>query len=204
MKFQALLFISSCFCSRSAVETYPQTINIGIIASRLTTTGIINTDGVHQIAAIVMAIKEINDKTDGVHDELLTHTQIKFALRTPSQNFLRGLEAAQDMANVVFGGDGVKAVIGAGGRRDVESYWSDLYPYYNRVNPVDAFGGKVIAKLIHDHFGWTDVNVLSTGDTYGTDVALEFKDACTELGINIENSYNFFPGMADFSSLIST
>eukprot|EP01041_Mallomonas_annulata_P010083 gene10083-21015_t len=227
MKVHVILLIFCYLFSCFVVEAYPQTINVGVIASPFTTTGTIITDGTHQIAAIIMALKEINDKTDGIHDDLLPHTQIKFALRAPAQNFLRGLEAAQDMSTDVFGGKGIKAVIGAGGDEtsratgqvfgyerfkvnqiDFASAGSflshgDLYPYYNRVNPVDAFVGTVIAKFIKDHYGWAKINVFSTGDTYGTDVGLEFKGACENLGIHIENSFNFFPGMSDFSNLIS-
>eukprot|EP01041_Mallomonas_annulata_P012206 gene12206-25635_t len=222
------ILITCSFCLWVS-DGYPQSINIGLMASRLTTTGDLYVDGSHRISAMLMALKEINDKSDGVHDDLLPKTKLKFALKTPIQTFIRGLEAAQELTKESFGGQGVKAVVGTGGDEtsraagQVFGYnegfkinqidfsaagsflsHADLYPYYNRVNSVDAHVGKVIAIYIKDQFGYDNVNVFSTGDTYGTDVGLEFKNACTELGINIENSYNFFPGMADFSSLIST
>eukprot|EP01041_Mallomonas_annulata_P015916 gene15916-33523_t len=189
------------FLSCRLIHAYPQEINIGVIASRLTTSGDLYVDGSHRISAIFMALEEINDKTDGVHDDLLIKTEIKFALRTPMQTFMRGLKAAESLKST-FGGKGVKAVIGTGGDEtsraagQVFGYnegfkinqidfsaagsflsHADLYPYYNRVNSVDAHVGNVIATYIKDQFGYDNVNVFSTGDTYGTDVGLEFKNA---------------------------
>eukprot|EP01036_Dinobryon_divergens_P061854 gene61854-biopygen30390 len=57
--------------------------------------------------------------------------------------------------------------------------------------------------MIKSYYGLLNVNVFSTGDTYGTDIALEFREECFSQGINIENSYNFFPGTTDFSDIIS-
>eukprot|EP01041_Mallomonas_annulata_P009699 gene9699-20160_t len=210
------------------VNSIPKSINIGIIASRFTNQGKIYLDGTHQVAAIFLALAEINNKHDGIYDDLLPNTQLQFALRGPGQSFLGGLEAVQDFSNVVFGGKGVKAVIGGGydevsratgqllglgkikiNQIDFGAFGSflshaDLYPYYSRVNPVDAYAGRVLAKLIKSYYGLQNVNVFSTADTYGTDIALEFRDECTNQGINIENFYNFFPGTTEFSDLIKT
>eukprot|EP01041_Mallomonas_annulata_P014487 gene14487-30841_t len=92
-----------------------QTVKIGVIASRFKSDNVLSIDGTQQIAAIIMALNQINNKHDGVYDDILPATQIRFALRTPVQNFLKGLKAADDMSSVVFDGQGVKGVIGAGG-----------------------------------------------------------------------------------------
>eukprot|EP01041_Mallomonas_annulata_P002478 gene2478-4821_t len=81
---------------------------------------------------------------------------------------------------------------------------TDIYPYYSRLNPVDAYAGRILARLIKGHFGLQYVNVFSTADTYGADIALEFCEECMNQGINIENSFTFFPGTTDFSDLITT
>eukprot|EP01041_Mallomonas_annulata_P005370 gene5370-10730_t len=224
----SLILLSYCGYILNNVDANLQTVNIGVIASQFKSDGVLSVDGTHQIAAIVMALNQINNKHDGIYDDILPTTQMRFALRTPVQNFLKGLKAADEMSNVVFNGNGVKGVIGAGGDEtsratgQVFGYESfkvnqidfasgasflshgELYPYYNRVHPVDAFGGKVIARFIKDYYGWENVNLFSTGDTYGTDVALEFRNECMQLGINIENSFNFFPGTTDFSDIIAT
>eukprot|EP01041_Mallomonas_annulata_P002477 gene2477-4820_t len=94
------------------INSFPQSVNIGVIASRFTNQDKLFIDGTHQVAAIFMAFEEINNKNDGLYDDLLPNTQLKFALRGPKQSFLGGLEAVQDFTNTVFGGQGVKAVIG--------------------------------------------------------------------------------------------
>eukprot|EP01041_Mallomonas_annulata_P010118 gene10118-21086_t len=223
-----ILFLVSLFSFFSVFNSFPKSINIGVIASTLTNQGSLYIDGTHQISAIAMALAEINNKHDGVNDDLLPNTQLKFALRTSQRNFLGGLEAAQDLSTVVFDGKGVKAIIGAAndevsrasgqvlglGKTKINqidfasagSFLShaDLYPYYSRVNQVDAYGGRVIARLIKSNYGWQNINLFSTADTYGTDIALEFHDESIKQGINIENYYNFFPGTTDFSDLITT
>eukprot|EP01041_Mallomonas_annulata_P004767 gene4767-9488_t len=140
-------------------------------------------------------------------------------IRAPERNFLGGLQVVQDLSTTVFRGIGVKEVISSNqelGLGQVKKNQIDftasepflshagLYPYCSRLNPVDAYAGRVLAKLIKNYYGWRDVNVFSTADLYGTDIALEFRDECMNQGINIENSYNFFPGTKDFSDLIST
>eukprot|EP01041_Mallomonas_annulata_P006273 gene6273-12706_t len=226
--FFVVLFTTCSSVLLPSLNAFPQSVNIGVIASRFTNQDKLYIDGTHQIAAISMAFAEINNKHDGLYDDLLPTTQLNFALRGPRQSFLGGLQAVQDFSNVVFEGQGVRAVIGgaydevsrASGQLlglgkvkinqiDFASFGSflshaDLYPYYSRVNPVDAYAGRVLARLIKSHYGLRNVNVFSTADTYGTDIALEFRDECTIQGINIENSYNFFPGTSDFSDLINT
>eukprot|EP01041_Mallomonas_annulata_P018523 gene18523-37490_t len=220
-------FFSVLIFEEVASNSCPPTVNLGIIASRFNKNGHQYHDGTHQIAAMMMAVKEINNKNDGVHDNLLPNTTIKFVLRTPTQDFLQGLEAAQYIVNEAFEGEGAHIIVGAGGDETSRaagqilgyekvkvnqidfnaagSFLShgDLYPFYNRVNPVDAYAGGAIARFIWDHYGWTNVNLLSTGDTFGTDIELEFTDECDRLGITIENSFNFFPETPDFSHLIS-
>eukprot|EP01041_Mallomonas_annulata_P000432 gene432-776_t len=104
---------------------------------------------------------------------------------------------AQALSTTVSGGKGVKAL-------SAQVMMKYLERLECRVNPVDVYAGRVIVRFIKDHYGWQNVNDFSTADTYGTDISLEFRNERMNQGINIENSYNFFPGTKDFSDLINT
>ncbi len=45
----------------------------------------------------MMAIDDINNKTDGIHDDLLPQTEIRSVLRSPRQKFYLGVEDAMSM-----------------------------------------------------------------------------------------------------------
>lgn len=59
----------------------------------------------------MMAIDDINNKTDGVHDDLLPSTELRSVLRSPRQLFKLGVEAASEMISV-DSGNGIMACIG--------------------------------------------------------------------------------------------
>ncbi len=44
--------------------------------------GSVDVAGAQYMAAFIMAVREINDKSDGVHDDLLPHTHLTFSTRT--------------------------------------------------------------------------------------------------------------------------
>eukprot|EP01041_Mallomonas_annulata_P014769 gene14769-31380_t len=177
----------------------PSSINLGIIASRFSKDGHQFHDGTHQIAAIIMAIKEINHKDDGLHDNLIPNTAIKFVLQTPIQDFLQGLQAVQYIVNQAFGGEGSHIVIGAG--------ISSVIQILGYEKTCTHFIIELI-RLIHMlEVQSRDLSgIIMDGriDIFGTDIALEFADECDRLGITIDNAFDFFPETPDFSHLIAT
>jgi len=190
----------------------PEKLHIGIIGPQFTTTSTINVAGNHYIAAMIMAIREINNHTDGINDELLPNTVVKFALRAPRQNYIQALTVALALSSNVFNGKGVLGVVGTSstdsstataevfaqttykipqiGYGAVSSSLGhkETYPYFVRTIPSDAFEGRVLASLIYNYFGWDTVTVFSSGDTYGNDAALEFEAEASALGLTVEGS----------------
>jgi hypothetical protein len=55
------------------------------------------------LQAYVMAIKELNNKTDGVYDNLLPNTQIKFVVAEESDEFITDIETNLDLNKNAFG-----------------------------------------------------------------------------------------------------
>eukprot|EP01041_Mallomonas_annulata_P005118 gene5118-10239_t len=222
----ALLLIfnlSKCLSLKSR-----SSINIGIFGDKYTSGRKVDVEGTHNIAAMLLAINEINNKTDGLYDDLLPSTTIKFALRSTQGNFLSASNAAQDFALHVFNGSGVVGAVGSGhdessramgqtfgftpfkvvnvdyGANASELSHGGTYPYFTRTCASNGFEGRILARLIKQQYGWTNVNLFSTADTYGTDTSLEFLDEAMKLGLNVEHKFNFWPGTKDFKDSIDS
>ena len=60
------------------------------------------------------ALREMNDKTDGVADDLLPNTQLRLAYRDPKCDSATTLQATLQLTTQAFQGSGVSAIIGAG------------------------------------------------------------------------------------------
>jgi len=81
----ALISLLSFIYQLSAV---PTVIHIGGIGPKFTTLKVVNAEGTHDIASFIMALREINNKSDGVLDWVLPATQLRLAFKSPRQNFL--------------------------------------------------------------------------------------------------------------------
>ncbi|KAL1508443.1 hypothetical protein AB1Y20_004546 [Prymnesium parvum] len=68
---------------------------------------------------VYQALREINDKSDGVADELLPNTKLVFAYRDSKCDETHSISAGLQLTQDVFGGAGVNAIIGAGCRREI-------------------------------------------------------------------------------------
>eukprot|EP00966_Prymnesium_polylepis_P280195 6473822-Prymnesium_polylepis.1 len=73
----------------------------------------LDASGVRRFTSFYLALKEINDKNDGVADDLLPNTQLLFAFRDSKRDDGSAFLGALDHASNVFGGDGVSGIIGA-------------------------------------------------------------------------------------------
>ena len=64
--------------------------------------------------SVYHALREINNKTDGVADHLLPTTQLRFAYRDSKCDAVEALMAAMYLTRDAFDGEGVDTIIGAG------------------------------------------------------------------------------------------
>ena len=80
---------------------------------------VLDTKGYQEKAAFVLALKQINDKRDGVADYLLPRTTIKYTIQNSYNTYLGSLEDALSMELSSFNGTGIIACIGAA--FDIES-----------------------------------------------------------------------------------
>eukprot|EP00966_Prymnesium_polylepis_P138381 3197539-Prymnesium_polylepis.1 len=69
--------------------------------------------GVRRFTSFYLALKEINDKNDGVADSLLPHTNLTFAFRDSKRSSGDAFFGALELGTEVFNNQGVSAIIGA-------------------------------------------------------------------------------------------
>ena len=117
-----------------------------------------------------MAINEINNKNDGVFDDILPDVQVQYGVRDSLHTFQNSVLAAIDLTQNQFLPNGVDAVIGAGdswvsealsqilqrsntpqisyGSGATELSHADLYPTFLRVYPSDAYQGTAMMDIM--------------------------------------------------------
>ena len=74
--------------------------------------GSFNAVGAHRRAGMQMAVREINNKTDGLYDDILRNVHVKLAIRDSHVTFSNTVLQTLDLTNNVFSPHGVHAVIG--------------------------------------------------------------------------------------------
>ena len=167
------LFIAAALADVPVVNIGGLTrVNIGGLFPRFKTSaaGFTRDDsGTRRFAAFVQAIREINNKTDGVADDLLPHTQLRFTHRDSKRDGASAFVGARELALDAFDGEGIALVIGAASsgpsklaalaltpsRTPQISYSStsatlsdgSTYPYFLRTPPSDAFQARGLADL---------------------------------------------------------
>jgi hypothetical protein len=171
-----------------------------------------------------MAIENINNKTDGLYDDILPQTQIKTIFRPCPNEFFLGATIANEllevdptvpvMANIgPFGRDALKGagptfddandipVLGFHDRSAVLGE-SAHYPNFLRTVPAIYEDGYAVASLISKYFHWEKVSVFSSLTDYSSGSLLTFSHRARSLGIRILSSHVLRNGLDDFSDLI--
>ena len=117
-----------------------------------------------------MAVNEINNKNDGIFDDILPNVQVRFGVRDSLHTFQNSVLAAIDLTQNQFLPNGVDAVIGAGdswvsealsqilqhsntpqisyGSGATDLSHSDVYPTFLRVYPSDAYQGTAMMDIM--------------------------------------------------------
>jgi ABC-type branched-subunit amino acid transport system substrate-binding protein len=142
-----------------------------------------------------MAIREINDKNDGILDDLLPETKFVVSARSNQDILLQGALSASEHLEA-FNGQGIQACIGPS--QDLPSYSSQLlyaealvpqisygastaqlgnaatYALFARTYPSNSFQGRAASFLISQHFHWHKVGIFHSSDFERTEIAEQF------------------------------
>eukprot|EP01041_Mallomonas_annulata_P013331 gene13331-28243_t len=96
----------------------PERANIGLVVPKFTESGESHSVGAHVLAASMMALREINNKTNGIANDILPYTGLYVTVESPLQtnsarrNYLAAVNNALFLSNDAFNKTGVLAVIG--------------------------------------------------------------------------------------------
>eukprot|EP00966_Prymnesium_polylepis_P264545 6111573-Prymnesium_polylepis.1 len=170
---------------------------------------------------VYQALREVNNKTDGVVDHLLPSTQLKFAYRDSKCDATSTLAGALHLTRDSFDGEAVSAVIGAGcsdaSRMAAQvastssvptvspSATSPLLsdgravPYLLRLAPSDIKAAECIVDVLQHLLGYSSVALASSSDPFGVGGAQAFDDAAGVAGVTVSVSVSFQKDAADFT-----
>lgn len=209
------LYISLTF------PAFPKNLNIGAVSTRFTPTGRIDYQALQNIAAIVMAVHDINNQT-----LILPRTNVRLAMTFPPEQFLGTMKEVENLILTAFGGNSISGIIGSGGDTSSKaigqtvagispaieqiSYGSraaelaeHLYPYTIRTCVQEATGGYAVASFVA-YMGWSHVSVFVSSNQYGSYTSIIFTNRAAQLGITIDSQYMVWPGTMDFTDTLST
>jgi hypothetical protein len=170
----------------------PDSVRVGGFFAPVSENGQLFVDQAEHLAAFIMAANEINDKTDGVHDDLLLGTKFEIAVGTENSLTSAAVDVAEFTSD--FEGEGVTAVISSLHNRDSlvvsqllgamnvltvlsvadSSNFFDIYayPHVVDVRPLVSRQGMVIHNFICAHarkvvvFAGTDVDSIQAMTTF--------------------------------------
>ena len=200
--------------------TFPQYIKLGGLFNAFSfSDGSINLAHVEKMHAFLMAVRHINDKHDGIYDDILPNTTI--VIKNCDNNFNGGAIAMSEMF-VGFGGSGVHAVVGgldndatvAMDRMNInhkivqihstattaEFGDGSTYHYNAQTSPIDPFEAIVIQSLLcNKPFNIKKVGLFTTVDFLGTK-SVYHMNACLFCCLDIlSTSYVYTVQDQDFS-----
>jgi hypothetical protein len=160
--------IIDSLASASPVPPAPATVRLGGIFCPLSNSMNVYHDQSEHLAAFLMAINDINNKSDGIYDYLLPNTTIEFAVGFESSVATAATTAVRVAES--FGGQGVNTVVAPLANKDsllvaqllnsmdtmYVQTWSytagfDLhstYPYVANIRPLVSRQGMVLQNMI--------------------------------------------------------
>ena len=172
-------------------------------------------------AAAVMAVQEINSRTD-----LLPNTTVRFAAWDSACETSRAVLGAQHLAEVAFDGLGAHAIVGAtcsGASKAAAGYLThaghripllspsstsaelsdgQAHPYFARTSPSDAWQSSGLVDLVAHLLGVERLATVNSLDSYGAMGMREFRRHAASRDMQILASTTFANGERDFSSSV--
>ena len=169
------------------------TLRIGALFPMLKSSGSLDQSGMLRLGAFLMAIDEINNKTDGIADDLLPKTRLDFVLRDSRRDNLAALIGALELVGTCGvghsgGSSGIVAAIGAASSGPSESaaaafarakvpqisYSSTSpalsdgakFPFFLRTPPSDAFQAEAMVDVLASALPLTELASLSTAQLF--------------------------------------
>ena len=175
---------------------------------------------------VYQALTELNNKSDGIADDLLPSVRLAFAFRDSKCNSNTALAEMLDLSRSAFGGRGVQVVVGAGcsSASEVAARVAGIenvpiispsaaspilsngaaLPYFLRTPPSDAIKSVGMVDVLKNLLDYNAVALVFTTDSYGTGGARTITEAASASGISIRATVSFALGTVSFERAIET
>ena len=172
-------------------------------------------------AAFLLAIAELNNKTDGIRDALVPETILRIALGDSRRDVSSASVAATHLIHETFDGEGVSAIVGPASSGPAEqvttlaamnaipqiSYsatsvtLSEGTGFFLRSVPSDAFQVIGLCEILRNLFDSPRIGVLASTDSYSTALLATFREqaAVRSLELVIEQTFTPLATAADDS-----
>lgn len=210
----AALVIGLAQCGHGQVMSQHD-FRLGALFPIFQSDGTLDNAGVQRLHGALLAIRELNDKGDGLYDEVLPDVEVKLTLHDTMRDPAQGFRGAMQLAQRPFANSGVHAYLGAassGVTKQVSLLSTELgmpqisysstaadlsdaerYPLLMRTPMSDAHQANAMADVVA-HFGWDTVATIASTSYYGQSGMKAFRDAALVLGIDVGVAQNFHPG----------
>lgn len=213
--------IPSCYPPYSYAYP-PQFVKLGALFCPVDSAGNIDLVQIENLAAFILAIDAINNKTDGIFDNLLPNTQIVFSFRSGA-GYAGGIAAA-DSVTKAFNGIGIVGVVNGltnlevtldnelfkdhalvqshSMAQDSNLGTANSFPYKVQTVPLDSFEGDVLQEMICNFYGYRKLTIFATDDDLGSLSSSVMQNGryCT---LNLLSIHSFLPDTTDFTDIIS-
>jgi ABC-type branched-subunit amino acid transport system substrate-binding protein len=200
----------------------PDHFNVAGNSPILKAEGEISDVGIAVQHAIILALRELNDKNDGIADDILPETVLQIALRSQLPYFKNGVETAERQVDafdgeklmgsigpsdfeVLYGAsrvfrDNHVAVIGYNDRHAALGL-SDIFSNTLRTIPGYYIDGRILADVV-ESFHWEHVAVFSTSDTYGNMAKFFFEQEAKSKHLHILSDIHISPNTENFDEYL--
>jgi ABC-type branched-subunit amino acid transport system substrate-binding protein len=205
-----------------AFDRPPAVVKIGGLFTPFRKDGSLDVEQAECLQAFLMAINEINNKSDGVMDDLLPNTELVYAVANRISDDIEAIEGTKYLIHSFYD-SGVSGVVNCLSSNmalttalvstdkqlfQVFSFASDSslgrgleFPYKAQTNVLDSFVGKVLQELLCEYYHARTVVTIFSGDEYGSKSILEFLSH-TYCAIDVLASFKFAEGSLDFADII--
>jgi ABC-type branched-subunit amino acid transport system substrate-binding protein len=203
-------------------ESAPEVLKIAGVFSTIRSDGTVDDSQVEHLEAFLMAVEEINNKSDGIADDLLPASKLVFALSNYASDKLLAVQAV-DYFLTAFFGRGVSGVVNAlpsstalatemvasvegmfqvlSNAGDVDLGNGKYHPFKAQTNALDTFSGMVLQQLMCYYYDVSRVVKIASATEYGAKASLEFSDG-SSCSIEVLAALTFPAGTRDFTPVI--
>jgi hypothetical protein len=192
-----------CFATTqfNCIESMSAQVAIGGLFAPVSADGVWDVDQAQHLAAFVMAVNDINNKTDGIFDDILPNTKLVFSIQDPigavetaaavskwgeafNKSGVFGVVTAQPsdevvIDNLVAADSKIIQVSSVGQDTRLNEYI--YFPYKLMTVPVDSYEGLVMQSVLCSYFNARRLVVITDSGYVSRSTVNELLDAsyCT-------------------------